>query len=167
MARPGAGTNPSRRAASLDASSAAAARRRWRGGNEGRTTGFGFPKSRHIRASADFDRIYAQRQRAGDDRLLVFAARNVLGYSRIGMSVSRKYGGAVQRARAKRLLREAFRLSQGEMPSGLDLVLIPRAGVEPELEALKESLQRLSAKLARRLPEVGATSSSGAASGSA
>jgi ribonuclease P protein component len=61
----------------------------------------------------------------------------------------------VRRNRWKRLLREAYRLSRPDLPGGLDLVLIPRAGIEPELEALRRSLARLVTQVVRRLPAEG------------
>jgi len=112
---------------------------------------FTFPKTHRLRTSAEFDRVYAQRQRAGDNVLLVFAAANDLPHPRLGLSVSRRIGKAHDRARWKRLIREAFRLSQDELPPGLDLVVIPRPGVEPSLPAIQRSLRYLARKLHRRL----------------
>lgn len=114
-------------------------------------TPFRLPKSRHIRRGADFERVYAQRQRAGDGHLLIFGTRNDLGQTRFGLSVSKKHGGAVRRSRLKRLLREAFRLSQHDLPEGLDLILIPRQNSGAGLEEYRASLVHLSRKLARRL----------------
>lgn len=112
---------------------------------------FGFPNTLRLRTSAEFGRVYALRQRAGDNVLLVFAARNDLPHSRLGLSVSRKIGKAHDRVRWKRIIREAFRLSQEELPRGLDLVVIPRQGVEPSLPAVQQSLRYLARKLHRRL----------------
>ena len=69
----------------------------------------------------------------------------------MGLSVSRKVGGAVVRNRWKRLLREAFRLTRPQLPAGIDLIVIPRAGTEPTLAALMESLVRLAGRLERKL----------------
>ena len=57
--------------------------------------------------------------------------------------MSRKNGPAVHRNRLRRLYREAFRLTRHEMPTGLDLVLVPRRPEQPTLEELKRALPRL------------------------
>jgi ribonuclease P protein component len=115
-----------------------------------------FTKAQHLRKPAEFERVYELKQRASDARLLVFAARNDLGLTRIGLSVSRKHGGAVQRHRLQRRLREAFRLNQHELPAGLDLVLIPHASEAAKVPEYGESLVRLSRKLDQRLAKVAA-----------
>lgn len=104
-----------------------------------------------IRRQADFDRIFRFWCAAGDDRLVVFACPNDLPYPRLGLSVSRRFGNAVARNRWKRIIREAFRLSRSDLPTGLDLVVVPKPDVEPCLAEVMESLARLSRRLARRL----------------
>jgi ribonuclease P protein component len=109
-----------------------------------------FPARFRLRRGADFARVYERHRSASDDVLLVYACENTLGYPRLGVSVSRKVGGAVERNRWKRLIREAFRLSRNELPAGVDLVVIPRA-TDAELRAIRASLVRLAARAAVKL----------------
>src|SRR5882757_5730514 len=98
---------------------------------------FAFRPAEHLRRPADFQRVYDRRRSISDGWLIVYACENGLPHLRLGLSVSRKYGGAVQRNRLRRLYREAFRLTRPELPAGLDLVLIPRRREAPPLEELK------------------------------
>jgi ribonuclease P protein component len=88
---------------------------------------------------------------ASDGNLLVFGAANGLPHCRLGLSVSRKVGGAVLRNRWKRLIREAFRTSYSRLPEGLDLIAIPRKRGEPELCEIQNSLAALVQQISRRL----------------
>jgi ribonuclease P protein component len=112
---------------------------------------FAFRRAEHLRRPSDFRRVYERRRSASDAWLLIYGCENGLPYSRLGLSVSRKVGRAVHRNRLRRLFREAFRLTRQSMPTGLDLILIPRSAAEPTLEDLKESLPRLVGKIARDL----------------
>jgi ribonuclease P protein component len=103
-----------------------------------------------IRRAGDFQRAYRRRVSAADSSIIVFGCPNGLPHPRLGLSVSRKVGGAVVRNRWKRLLREAFRLSRRQLPPGIDLIVIPRAGTEPALAPLMESLVRLAGRVARK-----------------
>jgi ribonuclease P protein component len=109
-------------------------------------------KSQKLRRPAEFRRVYDGKIRAGDEHLLVFATRNETGITRIGLSVSKKNGGAVARNRIKRLLREAFRLDQYAFPAGLDLVLIPRPGSGAGLADFRRSLANCVRRVMKRLP---------------
>jgi ribonuclease P protein component len=112
---------------------------------------FTFRPHEHLRRPGDFRRVYERRRSASDAWLLVYGCENGLPYSRLGLSVSRKIGPAVHRNRLRRLYREAFRLTRNEMPTGLDLVFIPRSPKEPPLEELKRAVPRLVAQIARTL----------------
>jgi ribonuclease P protein component len=114
---------------------------------------FALPRNRRIKNSREFASIYERRIRASDEHLLIWAAPNAVGRPRFGVSVSRKLGNAVRRTSLKRLLREAFRLSQHELPSDLDLILIPQRGtVETAgLADYQRSLVKLATRLARQI----------------
>jgi ribonuclease P protein component len=115
---------------------------------------FSFRPHEHLRRPADFQRVYDRRRSVSDGWLIVYACENSLPHSRLGLSVSRKWGGAVVRNRLRRLFREAYRLTRPELPTGLDLVLIPRRN-DPPLEELKRGLRHLVRQVARRLEREG------------
>ena len=112
---------------------------------------FAFRPHEHLRRPTDFRRVYDFRRSVSDGHIIVYAAPNGLPHLRLGLSVSRKVGQATYRNRLRRLYREAFRLTRHEMPTGLDLVLIPRGGAEPALADLKRGLPHLVRQVARRI----------------
>ena len=104
-----------------------------------------------LRGAAQFQRVFRRRQSIADATLVVYVCPNQLSYCRYGLSVSRKVGPAVFRNRWKRLVREAFRRQRQQMASGLDLVVLPRRGIEPDYQTVAESLVKLVNQGARRL----------------
>ncbi len=93
-----------------------------------RRPGGGAPrKSRRLSRSAEFERVYREgRSRANRYLVLYGFPRGGGEGARLGVSVSRKVGGAVDRSRVKRLLREAFRARAAELPPDHDFVLVAR-----------------------------------------
>jgi ribonuclease P protein component len=87
------------------------------------------PRRGRLSRSADFDRVMRNgRSHAGRDLVLYVFPRGGDEPPRLGLSVSRKVGGAVDRNRVKRLLREAFSREVDRLPAGVDAVVIARPG---------------------------------------
>jgi ribonuclease P protein component len=83
---------------------------------------------------------------------IVLAAPAQSGRSRIGITVSRKVGGAIQRNRIKRLAREAFRLNRHLLCKPLDISLIARnAAADQPNRAIARALKGLYETLSRQL----------------
>ena len=108
-----------------------------------------FPKRVRLLRPDDFARVFAARNSASDQWLTLHGAANEQGHSRLGLAISRRVGGAVERNRWKRLLREAFRLSQQELPA-LDVVCLARTESPPGLDELRRSLVSLAGRIFKR-----------------
>jgi ribonuclease P protein component len=77
--------------------------------------------------SADFERVYRQGRSIANRHLVLYAFSSHSGpETRLGLSVSRKVGGAVERNLVKRLLREAFADVEAELERGHDVVVVAR-----------------------------------------
>lgn len=91
-------------------------------------TAEGFPHEVRIVRSSDYKALYRSGRKISSERFVLFSRRNRVGYHRLGITVSRKVGGAVVRNRVKRLLREIFRRSAGEIPNQYDIVVNAKSG---------------------------------------
>jgi ribonuclease P protein component len=98
-----------------------------------------YSRKLRLQHSLEFQAVYAGKVRESRGPLTVFAIPNDLGHPRLGLSVGRKVGTAPKRNRIKRLLREAFRLMQHDLPRGYDLVI----NVRPHDVALLADYQRM------------------------
>ena len=85
-------------------------------------------KSEIIKENRDFRRIYGKGRSFVSPALVIYVMKNKRKTTRIGITVGKKIGNAVQRNRAKRVIREAYRLQKKEktMESGFDLVFVAR-----------------------------------------
>lgn len=108
--------------------------------------------------SAEFDRVYRQGRSYGNRWFVLHVfprgdSGELSSGPRLGLSVSRKVGGAVERNLVKRLLREAFQAERGGLPADLDVVVVAR----PEARELAEreglaGVGRELAELVERVP---------------
>ena len=98
-----------------------------------------YSRKLRLQHALEFQAAYAGKVRESRGPLTVFAIPNILGHPRLGLSVGRKVGTAPKRNRIKRLLREAFRLMQHDLPRGYDLVI----NVRPHETAMLADYQRM------------------------
>ena len=105
-----------------------------------------------ITRSGDFDAVYRRGRSAAGRHLVVYVFQReegaLAGAPRCGMSISKRVGGAVERNRIKRVLKEHFAAIADGLPLGIDLVIIARPGANEYLEeqggaALGERMREL------------------------
>jgi ribonuclease P protein component len=86
------------------------------------------PKRRRLSRSAEFERVYRQGRSKGNRYLVLYAFPREEDDDgpRLGLSVGRRVGGAVDRSRVKRVLREAFWEEARRLPAGSDYVVVAR-----------------------------------------
>jgi ribonuclease P protein component len=91
-----------------------------------------FPKSRRLLKHADFQRVYQTGRRQFTGNMTVFFLRRAAASEespRVGLTVGKVLGGAVERNRIKRRMREAVRLSNATCEGPIDIVFNPRKSV--------------------------------------
>lgn len=89
-------------------------------------------KGRRLSRSTEFQRVYRQGRSKANRHLVLYSFARGDGASedsRFGISVGRKIGNAVTRNRVKRAIREALDEIAGELPDGLDYVVLARPDV--------------------------------------
>jgi len=105
------------------------------------STAHKFKRSERLKLRRDFRRCIREGGRAAGKYVVAYVEKNELAVTRLGAGSTKRLGNAVERNRAKRLVREAFRLTKHELPESVDMVVLPKIPWrEPTLEELKADL---------------------------
>jgi ribonuclease P protein component len=114
--------------------------------------GASFPRAARLRKHSDFERVYHQGRRHFSSHMTVFYLRQVAGGARVGFTVGRVLGGAVQRNRIRRRLREAVRLQRALLKGPVDVVINPKKSVlTVEFPVVVEEVSRAFDVIAKKL----------------
>lgn len=101
-----------------------------------------------LKLNRDFRRLYSSGAHRADRHIVVYVLKNRLGRTRIGLTASKTIGNAVTRNRARRLMRESYRLLSDKVISGYDVVIVARKSCAKEkMPVIKSELERSLKKL--------------------
>ena len=95
-------------------------------------------------------KVYGSGLYVADDMLVINGVRRPGAPTRLGLSISKKVGNAVQRNRWKRLIRDAFRCCRCQLPTGWDCVVRPKRGAKPDRSQIERSLVSLVRRMQKR-----------------
>jgi ribonuclease P protein component len=114
-----------------------------------------FPRGARLLKHADFERVYKQGRRHFSSHMTVFYLRQKEGGARTGFTVGRVLGGAVQRNRIKRRLREGVRLRRSLLAGPVDVVINPKKSVlKIGFPVLLEEITLAFEAIARKMAEI-------------
>ena len=101
-----------------------------------------------LKENYEFRRLYRKGASAAGNCMVLYCCKNKLGRNRLGLTASVKLGHAVVRNRARRRLREVYRLNSGKLRQGYDIILVARSRTA---SIGWEELNRTFIKLCRKL----------------
>jgi len=86
-------------------------------------------KKFRLRQNEDFKLVYREGKKYWNRNLILYKRKNGLDHSRIGFSINKKFGNSVERNRAKRRMKEIYRLNLDDIIKGYDIIIIPRKNI--------------------------------------
>ena len=106
-------------------------------------------KTETLKLNKEFKRAYYRGKSAVRPSVVVYVLKNRNGKNRLGLTCGKAVGGAVRRNRAKRLMRESYRLLEKRLKTGFDIVLVARSrtadkpfsAVDADLQAALQKLE--------------------------
>lgn len=107
----------------------------------------GLPRSRILKKKKEFQAVYSRGKSYANRFLVLYVFRSHGFQGKVGFAAGKKLGNAVKRNRIKRLLRESYRLHQGEIEEGISLLLVGRkSALNVKCQDLEKAFLSLSRK---------------------
>lgn len=89
-----------------------------------------------MKFTRDFDRVFQEGKVLQSDFFTIMYVENGLDYNRIAVMIKRKFGKAYQRNKARRWIKEAYRLMKNELARGFDIIILPRKTLSEVFKSL-------------------------------
>lgn len=106
-------------------------------------------KSQTLKENKDFRRLYYRGKSSAGDVLVTYAMKNRTNALRYGITTSKKIGKAVERNRARRVIRAAFSQLEGNIDGGWDFVFVARG------KTCRVKMQTVLSRMQNQLTELG------------
>jgi ribonuclease P protein component len=111
-----------------------------------------FKKHEKLHLKNDFDKTFSCGKRHINNYFVIIYNKNFLGYTRIGITIKRKFGKAHKRNKLKRYIREIYRRNKSLFPQGYDIVFLPRKNLSKDFDNLSfEDIKNIILNISERL----------------
>ncbi|SHE61849.1 ribonuclease P protein component [Marinitoga hydrogenitolerans DSM 16785] len=111
-----------------------------------------FKKRERIHFKNDFDKVFSCGKRHINEYFVVVYTKNNLTYTRIGITIKRKFGKAYKRNKLKRYIREIYRRNKGLFPQDYDIVFLPRKKLSKDFDNMSfDDIKNIILNISERL----------------
>lgn len=87
-------------------------------------------KKYRLRKNSEFQKVYKRGKNYWNRYLVLYTMKNGQNYTRVGFSLTKKYGNSVERNRIRRQMKEIYRLNSNRVVGGYDLIFIPKIRIK-------------------------------------